>query len=271
MYDFYFGEKDQIISEPEKFIIFCKRLLPRWLNGIPDSECIALYRILVDNKKEDMTIIETGCGASTIAFVLFSILHNAKIYSWDLNGSKGSILRSIINESICDVMGVNINNIWKFINADSTNMHIGIQILNELKIKADFCFFDSWHTSDHLFKEINSFEKVTTDKFVIALDDAFLRDKSQSMPHINIIRRKLNLEPLLGNKNNISDFYYKEISKYLESKYKEVKQINDTYKQDYKTDIFFDYYEYDRITMNKVGLEKSEHLEHRFDAWIIGK
>ena len=31
---------------PEKFLIFVKRLLPRWANGIPDSECIAIFKLL---------------------------------------------------------------------------------------------------------------------------------------------------------------------------------------------------------------------------------
>ena len=37
MYDFSFGDKDYILENQEDFLIFCKRLLPRWINGIPDS------------------------------------------------------------------------------------------------------------------------------------------------------------------------------------------------------------------------------------------
>ena len=46
MYDFHFGSKEEIRDRDEDFLIFIKRLLPRWVNGIPDSECLAIYRIL---------------------------------------------------------------------------------------------------------------------------------------------------------------------------------------------------------------------------------
>ena len=46
MYDFHFGSKKEIQDNQEEFLIFVKRLLPRWINGIPDSECIAIYRSL---------------------------------------------------------------------------------------------------------------------------------------------------------------------------------------------------------------------------------
>ena len=53
MYDFYFTDKKNIQKDPEKFLIFVKRLLPRWANGIPDSECIAIYRLLEKLKKKN--------------------------------------------------------------------------------------------------------------------------------------------------------------------------------------------------------------------------
>ena len=46
MYDFYFGDKKKILSQPEEFLIFCKRMLPRWLNGIPDSEYLEIWNTL---------------------------------------------------------------------------------------------------------------------------------------------------------------------------------------------------------------------------------
>ena len=70
MYDFSFGDKDYVLKNQEDFLIFCKRLLPRWINGIPDSECLAIYRILQNHKKEQSVLIETGCGASSLALFL---------------------------------------------------------------------------------------------------------------------------------------------------------------------------------------------------------
>ena len=46
MYDYNFGISKNPKKNPEKFLIFVKRLLPRWANGIADSECIAIFRIL---------------------------------------------------------------------------------------------------------------------------------------------------------------------------------------------------------------------------------
>ena len=86
MYDFHYGSKDQIKQDPEEFLIFVKRLLPRWINGIPDSECLAIYRTLVSMNKKDSTLIETGCGASTLAMFLYAVLNDAHIFSWDTNG-----------------------------------------------------------------------------------------------------------------------------------------------------------------------------------------
>ena len=67
MYDFYYGTKEDIEKNPEDFLLFCKRMLPRWINGIPDSECLSIFRTLSLLKSPQPIILETGCGASTIA------------------------------------------------------------------------------------------------------------------------------------------------------------------------------------------------------------
>ena len=62
-----------------------------------------------------------------------------------------------------------------------------------------------------------------------------------------------------------------EVEKYLNGKYGIVEKIEDTYKSDYGTDIFFSYYEGDRKAMNKLGMEEKGKLDHRFDAWFVRK
>jgi hypothetical protein len=52
MYDFYFDTKKEIQKNPENFLLFVKKLLPRWLNGIPDSECLAIFKILNNIRKK---------------------------------------------------------------------------------------------------------------------------------------------------------------------------------------------------------------------------
>ena len=119
------------MKKPEDFLIFVKRLLPRWANGIPDSECIAIFKVLKLMTKKKLTLLETGSGASTLAMFLYCALNNGKMYSWDTNGTKGSFLRSVILESICKPLNINLYDIWSFIAFDSTSEQVGIPILNE--------------------------------------------------------------------------------------------------------------------------------------------
>lgn len=271
MYDFHFGSKKDIQDNQEEFLIFVKRLLPRWINGIPDSECLAIYRALNQIETKNPILIETGCGASTIAMFLFCTLNNGKMYSWDTNGSKGSFLKSVISEAICRPLGKNVYDYWDFVGFDSTSPHVGIQVLSELKKKADFGFFDSWHTLDHLIKEIKCFEKIAKDNFYIALDDAYYTKKSENYSYLNMIRNKLGLKAVLEPEDNKCDPFYKEIEKYLIEKYDYVDKIDDDYKNNYSNDIFFEYYATDRKTMGKVGMEEKDSLDHRFDIWFINK
>ena len=269
MYDFSFGDKDYVLKNQEDFLIFCKRLLPRWINGIPDSECLAIYRILQNHKKEQSVLIETGCGASSLALFLHASLTGSKVYSWDTNGSKGALLRSVISDAMCKVLEVDLHKIWQFIAFDSTNPHIGVNVLSELGIKADFGFFDSWHTLDHLMSEIKLFEEVVSDNFIIALDDAYYRKRHDNYSYINMLRKKIGLGSINEPDDNLCNPFYFEVQEYMKKKYPIVEKIDDTYKKDYKNDIFFKYYEGDRNFMNALGMEEKEKLEHRFDAWRI--
>lgn len=45
MYDFSYRNLKEIKKNPEDYLIFIKRLLPRWVNGIPDSECIVIFNV----------------------------------------------------------------------------------------------------------------------------------------------------------------------------------------------------------------------------------
>ena len=269
MYDFYYGEKEKIKKNPEDFLIFCKRLLPRWINGIPDSECLAIYRTLSLLDKTKPVILETGCGASTLAFFLFSVLHNGKIFSWDINSSKGSFLKSFILESMCGPLEIDLFKYWTFIGFDSLDEHVGISVVKELNYKADFCFFDSWHTLDHLMQEVQCFEKIANDDFIIALDDAYYSKRYKNFSYINMIRNKLGLNKITEPNTNICDPFYIEIERYLHTKYNIIVKIDDSYKKEYKDDIFFDYFESDRKAMASVGMEEKDLLEHRYDCWKV--
>jgi hypothetical protein len=269
MYDFYFGTKEEIKSNPEEFLIFCKRLLPRWINGIPDTECLAIYRSLNQIKSDQPIVIETGCGASTLAFFLYSALNNGKLYSWDTNGSKGHFLRSVISESMCAPLGVDLHNIWTFIGFDSTSNYAGIPILSELGHKADYGFFDSWHTLNHLMNEVSCFETIVKPTFFVALDDAYYTKRFENFSFINMIRKKHGLGSVIEPVENLCEPFYEAVNEYLKNKYPSVEKLVDTYKAEYMDDIFFKYYVGDRKAMAKVGMEEKKNLEHRFDIWRV--
>lgn len=275
MYDFRFGERKDILNRPEDFLIFVKRLLPRWINGIPDSECVAIFRALNSmdhqNEADKKTYIETGCGASTIALFLGAVMNNAHVYSWDTNGMKGSFLRNVILEAICYPLGINIFDYWTFVGFDSTNKLIGIPVLSELEKKVSFAYFDSWHTLVHLQNEIKCFEGVAEDEFILALDDAYYRKREENYSFINMIRQKMSLKIVEEREDNVCDPFYVEVENHLKANYSTVNKIDDSYKVNYKDDIFFEYYSSDRKAMNEVGMEEQDNLSHRFDAWLVSK
>ena len=272
MYDFLFTDKKNIEKEPENFLVFVKRLLPRWANGIPDSECIAIFQTLeklrVQNKRK-LFLAETGCGASTLAMYLHCALYGGKMFSWDTNASKGAFLKSVIVQSIDQVLGSSINKIWNFVPYDSTDQYVGLVILKEFKLKADFCFFDTLHTLDHLLKEVKCFEKISSSKFVIALDDAYYRKKSVNYSYINMIREKINLKKVIEPKKNICMPFYLEIKKYLKKKYSTVLLQDNYYKKNFDKDIFFQYYSFDRSFLNKMGMEEKKKLKNRFEVFYV--
>ena len=94
MYDFSYKNINKVKKDP--YFVFVKRLLPRWINGIPDSECIAIFEtldLLRKEKKSKLFLAETGCGASTIAMFLHCSLYGGKMFSWDTNANKVYIFK----------------------------------------------------------------------------------------------------------------------------------------------------------------------------------
>jgi hypothetical protein len=269
MYDFHYGNKEEILANPEEFLIFCKRLLPRWVNGIPDTELIAIWRILEKMNVDKPVLVETGSGASSLALFLHAALRGGRLFSWDTNGSKGAFLRQVISDSMCRVLGVDLHKVWTFIGFSSTDNHVGIQVLSELKLNPNFGFFDSWHTLTHLINEIECFEKVSSPDFIIALDDAYYECLNENFSFVNMIRSKLGLQAIKEPLDNKCKPFYVEIETHLKSNYRLVEKINDDYKKTYQEDIFFKYYDLDRAAMNKMGMENKDKLDHRLDAWFV--
>ena len=80
MFDYIYSKKKNILKNPEKFIIFVKRLLPKYANYLPDSAAISLYREIKKLKGENNLIIEAGVGASTIVLFIASYIYKKKTF-----------------------------------------------------------------------------------------------------------------------------------------------------------------------------------------------
>ena len=84
-----------------------------------------------------------------------------------------------------------------------------------------------------------------------------------------MIRKKLGLEGVEEPASNVCDPFYQEVGRYLEKNYSSADKIADSYKENYKDDMFFNYFAGDRAAMGSVGMEDSESLDHRYDCWKV--
>src|SRR5258705_212924 len=145
MYDFYFGTRAEIEKDEKKFLLSVKRMLPRWVNSIPDSEYLAIYDDLesLDRKGKKPVLVETGVGASSIVMIYYAMKYDGTLYSWDFQSEKGAYIRQICTDTLSAVTGKNIFATWKFIAYDSKSPYLGVPALKELVEAVDFGFFDS--------------------------------------------------------------------------------------------------------------------------------
>ena len=70
------------------------------MNSIPDSEFLALGDIAKNIKSKKSIFVETGCGASTLVLLFYAMKNNGKLYTWEINQEKTSLIRSMCNETI---------------------------------------------------------------------------------------------------------------------------------------------------------------------------
>ena len=147
-------------------------------NCIPDVNVYNIWNSKkLREKKKNLVMVETGCGASTIAMLVHSCIYGGKVFSWDINQSRGSFLKGLFSESIGNHFEKDINKYWTFVGFDSVDLNIGIPVLKEMKLRADFGFFDSLHTTDHVKKELKAFLKISSNNFVVTFDDAYFNKK----------------------------------------------------------------------------------------------
>ncbi|WP_407282795.1 class I SAM-dependent methyltransferase [Methanolobus sp. WCC1] len=272
MFDFYFGSEDEIERNESEFILFIKRMMPRWCNSIPDSECIALLDLLNTlPEKERPVLVETGTGASTIPLLYYAVKNNGVLYTWDTNQNKLAFIRNLCNDTIFNHFRKSIFDNWKYIGYESTSQYLGIPILKELNEHVDFCFFDSEHTSRNLLGELSAVNSVLDDGAIVAIDDANYNYIDTNFAYINIFRKKLGLPIIDSPQENIGKYFYESVYDYLKQHWNKVEHLKDTYKSNYTDDIFWSYYSSDRKAIASVGMEKTDELDHRFDSWKVSE
>ena len=266
MYDFILGDRNSMKgAEDEKtFLLSVKRMMPRWCNSIPDSEFLAIYDVLNDHELISPFFVETGSGASTLVFFWFAMKRNGMLYTWDTNGSKLHFIRTVIQDAILRVFPE--HSIWQH--------WCPISMMGEIKHIAEqgiaACFLDSDHTIENLIAEVKQVFSLMKDGSLVIIDDSNYTSKYVNMAFVNMVRRKMGLDPVDEPADNVSDKNFGEsVEDFLMSNAQKIEHIDDTYKKYYKDDLFWSYYGTDRSKMAEMGMEKVENLAHRFDAWRI--
>jgi predicted O-methyltransferase YrrM len=272
MYDFYFGNDQEIAADEEKYLISIKRMLPKWMNSIPDSEFLALNRLASTIEKDKPVFVETGLGASTLTLLFNVIKNNGVLYSWDTNSEKASQIRIACSETICQYFKCNIGDHWKVISSFSTSPYAGLSILSELDLKVDLFFHDSEHVLDVILGELEAVHSRLSEGALVCMDDANYDFKHTNTAFLNIIRKKLSpkLPPIGELDNNKSSVFYVEVENFLKEKFSKVEKLKDTYKDEYADDLFFKYFNNELQIKSSLKMEKLDQLEHRFDAWRVG-
>jgi len=270
MYDFYFGSDEEIQLDEGKFLLTIKRMLPRWINGIPDSEFLTIFEILQQKCRKDRPVlVETGVGASTVALLHCAFKYDGVLYSWDMAGPKGAYLRGVCTDTLQRYHKKDIFKHWKFIAYNSLSSHLGLPILTEVTERVDMCFLDSEHILQTLVGEIAAMNSLFADGSVVSIDDANYTWRHTNYAYINMFRRKLQLPELESPPDNIGPPFWMEVERYLTARWSTVTRVDEAYKNSFKEDLFWAYFNAERQVMARTGMEKLSELENRFAAWQI--
>lgn len=277
MYDFYFGTREDIEKDPKAWLLAIKRMLPRWINGIPDSEFLGLYDLMLKIESEgvvqgitDRVLVESGCGASTIVLLYFAIRWETELYTWDISSNKLAYLRSILTDTLLrHFSDANLFRHWKYVAFSSCSKHAGMEILSELRKSVCACFLDSEHTWATLGAEIQALCPVMANGGIVAIDDGYYRFERVNTAYVNMIRTKVGLQPA-AIPDNEGPMFWKRAADLLEKHFSKVVDLEGgTYRTSFTEDIFWQYFDADRKSMAELGMEKLAELSHRFDAWQV--
>jgi len=274
VYDFYFGSADEIAADETKFLVSIKRMMPRWINSIPDSEFIALARLLDEQgaaatPERELVAVETGTGASSLALAFYALKYDGIAYSWDMNGAKGSAIRRVCTETMGNYFHKHVDDHWKLVAYDSLSPHLGLTVLGDLVDHVDLFFHDSEHVWTTVRGELEAVMPLLRDGAVVALDDANQDFLHTNLGYVNTLRRKLGLAPVPAVEGNATEAFYKQTERLLYERWAQVEHLPDLYKERVRSDPYFAYYDAEFEIKADLGTERTESLEHRFDSWRV--
>ncbi len=273
MYDFYLGSEEAIKGDESTYLLSIKRLLPRYLNSLPDQSFKFLdFAIEKYVEKNGPVFVETGIGASTIVFLHYAMKYDGKLLSWDMNALKASELNRLFTETLGGYHGKSVKDYWTFLPAMTTCPYTGTGIAKELTDKVNFSFHDSNHTWDVISHEILSVIGIMDEGSIICVDDANQTAAHTYEPIINITRKKVGLGPIDPIKDNNGVPHYQRLEALYADYFKQSEDIAEDNFQKFKDDIYYSWYSTDRSSMNSVGMERFDDLNKRFVAHqLLGK
>jgi hypothetical protein len=270
MYDFFLGSAEEIQADPGTYLMGIKRMLPRWANSLPDSE----YSLLIEFMdsyvpKENPVFVETGVGASTILFIHYAMERNGRVISWDTNSSKASFIRSVCADTLDKIHGKTSSAHWTFIPSMSTASYTGMEILGELTDYIDLTHHDSDHTWATVGAEIEATLPLLSEGALVCVDDANQLFQHTYEPIINMTRRKIGLPPIAPIDGNTGDPLIEKIPNLLQSWFGDICEVSGGFRKKLHDDLYYDWYDLDRRSMNEVGMERFAQLSDRFAAWRL--
>jgi hypothetical protein len=272
MFNYHYGSRQEVEEKEVQILLSMKRMLPRWLNGLPDSVFIAIYELLNElgtsalSEKKKIVLVETGVGVSTLAAVYCALKYDGIVYSWDPNGEKGSQIGSFLNETVCPVFSRFLGDHWKHIAWESTSPDIGLAVLSELTDHVDYFLHDSDHVWQTIEQELDMISPLLTDGSIVAVDDAQYNYKYKNEFTINILRKKLGLNKLTFNGNNCQPIY-KLVESHLFEQWSTVQNVAENYRKNYRNDPTINYYY--PTEGPKLTLPLHDDQKHRFEAWKV--
>ena len=275
MYDFYLGSQPKSLDEEIHYLISVKRLLPRWINSIPDSEFAAIVKILYNQgnqasaKGERLFLVETGVGASTLALVYYAMKHNGVALTWDFNSKKGSEIRSACAETIGTLFHHGINSAWKLIGYNSRSPYLGIGIISEWTDTVHFTMHDSEHVWENVVGELELVEPFLKNGSVVAVDDSYYDFLHTDTAYINLIRKKLGLKSIDPIQGNVSRAHWIETEDFLNRRWGNVKSLIGEYQQNCQNDVSIGYFSNELHIRSSLGMKQVKQLEFRFGAWEV--